>query len=158
ACAGVRSIRKYWMSSSSNMGPLRTRSRRPLLHVVEDIRKVALHRQRLLDLGRGDEWILPVFEEAGTLVRAEIGDERGDVGLPVSREPLELLEDRVDAGAGEEGDGVLGVLVEVRVEDALVHEIRVRTDVEEDPPQVVELERRQHARVVGHRLLEPAPV
>ena len=42
----------------------------------------------------------------------------------------------------EEHDRVLGVLVEVGVEDPLVHEPGVV--VEEHPAQVVELERREH--------------
>ena len=37
-------------------------------------------------------------------------------------------------------DRVLGVLVEVGVEDAHVLEVQARTDVEEIPPQVVQLE------------------
>ena len=69
------------------------------------------------------------------------------------RKALELLEDRVDARLGEESDGVLGVLVEVGVEDALVHEVRVAADVEEHPPEVVELERREHVRIALDSLL-----
>ena len=43
----------------------------------------------------------------------------------------------------EERDRVLGVLVEIGVEDALIHEVGVPADVEEHPAQVVQLEYRE---------------
>src|ERR1700679_1274212 len=82
ASAGVRSRRKCWMSFSSNMA---------LLHLVEDVRKVALDLERLLDLRCSDVRILPIFEEARVLVLADEGDERRHVRLPVRRKTLELL-------------------------------------------------------------------
>ena len=100
--------------------------------------------------------ILAVLEEAGALVVAEELDERGRVRLPVRRKALEVLEGRVDAGLSEEDDRVLGVLVEVGVEDALVHEPGVV--IEEDPAQVVELERRETCGFGLERLREPLAV
>ncbi len=55
----------------------------------------------------------------------------------------------------EEGDRVLGVLVEVGVEDPLVHEPGVV--VEEHPAQVVELERREQVGVRLQRLRQLCP-
>ena len=53
-------------------------------------------------------------------------DERRGVRLPVLRKALKIFEDGVDAGCRKERDGILGVFVEVGVEDALVHESRFR--------------------------------
>ena len=64
------------------------------------------------------------------------------VRLPVLREAFEIGEDSGDPGRAEQLDRVLGVLVEIGVEDAHVLEVQTRTDVEEIPPQVVQLERR----------------
>ena len=41
---------------------------------------------------------------------------------------FKVFEDRVDAVLREERNGVLGVLVEVGIEDALIHEVGFRTD------------------------------
>ena len=77
----------------------------------------------------------------------------GGVRLPVRREAFEVLEDGVDAGLAEQHDRVLGVLVEVGIEDPLVHEARVV--IEEHPAQVVQLERREDIRVALERLGQP---
>ena len=79
----------------------------------------------------------------------------GSVRLPVLREPLEVFKDRLEPGLGEDGDGILGVLVEVGVEDALIHEVGVAFDVEEHPAQVVQLEHGEAVGRLGHRLLDP---
>src|SRR5262249_22522664 len=55
-------------------------------------------------------------------------------------EAFQVLEDGVDAVLAEERHGVLGVLVEIGVEDALIHEVGFLPDVEEHPPEVVQLE------------------
>ena len=49
---------------------------------------------------------------------------------------------------------ILGVLVEVGVEDALIHEVGVAFDVEEHPAQVVQLEHGEDVGLPGHRLLD----
>src|SRR5262249_49650434 len=56
----------------------------------------------------------------------------------------------------EEGYCVLGVLVEIGVEDPLIHEPRVV--VEEHPAQVMELERREHIGVSLQRFRQSVPV
>jgi hypothetical protein len=83
-------------------------------------------------------------------------DERFGVRFPVHREPFEVLEHRIHAALGEECDGVLGVFVEIGVEDSLVHEPRVV--VEEHPAQVVELEWRKHVRVNLQRFRQSVPI
>ncbi len=56
--------------------------------------------------------------------------------------------------AGEESHRILGVLVKVRVEDALIHEVGFALDGEQHPAQVMQLERRQAIGLVRHRLLD----
>ena len=51
----------------------------------------------------------------------------------------------------EERDGIFGIFVEVSIEYALVHEISIAADVEEDPSQVVKLERGENGRIAGYR-------
>src|SRR6185312_7304004 len=68
----------------------------------------------------------------------------------------EVLEGGIDSSLAEEDDGVFGVFVEVGVEDALVHEARIV--VEEQPAQVMQLERRENVRITLQRLLETAPI
>lgn len=60
-------------------------------------------------------------------------DERRRVGLPVLGKTLEVLEDSIDAGCREESYSILGVFVEVRVEDALILEVGFSIDFEELP-------------------------
>ena len=68
------------------------------------------------------------------------------VRLPIHREALKIFEDCIDAGLFKERDCVFGIFIEVSIEYPLVHEIRIAADVEEDPSQVVELEREQTDR------------
>src|ERR1700722_972013 len=75
------------------------------------------------------------------------------VGLPVHRKALKIFKDRVDAGLLEESDRVLGLFVEVGIEYALVHEVSVVADVEENPSQVVKLERGENVRDPRYRCL-----
>src|SRR6478609_4938447 len=126
-----------WMSSSSSIA-----AACPLLHLVEHVREGRLQPQRLLDLVSGHVRVLAVLQEARNLVITYEFDERLRVLLPILGKPLELGEDGRDASRTEQLDGVLGVLVEVGVEDAHVLEVQTRSDVEEIPPQVVQLERR----------------
>src|SRR5207249_10131612 len=99
-----------------------------------------LHPEGLLDLIGADPGIFAVLQEARALMIAHELDKGRNVRSPVLGEALEIDEDGGDAGLREKGDGVFGVLVEVRIEDALIHEVRVALDFEEDPAQVVELE------------------
>jgi hypothetical protein len=75
------------------------------------------------------------------------------VRLPVCRKTLKIFEDRVDAGFLEESDRVLGIFVEVSIEYALVHEIGIAADVEENPSQVVKLEGGKNERIARYGVL-----
>jgi hypothetical protein len=68
-------------------------------------------------------------------------DERRRVRLPIQRESFELLENRIDARGFEQFDRVLGVLVEVGIENTLIHEVLVGADIEQYPAKVMQLER-----------------
>src|SRR6267142_4915416 len=81
-------------------------------------------------------------------------DERRWIRLPVFWEPFEILEHSVYSRCSEQRDGVLGVLVKIGVEDSLIHEVLVLADVEEHPPQIVELERREQVGRSLQRLLD----
>src|SRR4029077_967251 len=85
----------------------------------------------------------------GALVLAHEVKEGGRVRLPVLREPLEVLKYRGYTGRAEERYRILGVLVEVRVEDALVHEVRIALDREQYPAQVMQLQHGQGVRLAG---------
>src|SRR5882757_3748387 len=81
-------------------------------------------------------------------------DERRWIRLPVFWEPFEILEHSVYSRCGEQRDGVLGVLVKIGVEDSLIHKVLVLADVEEHPPQIVELERCEQVGRALQRLLD----
>src|SRR4029453_15131457 len=165
-----RSLSYGRASTSAASGPGCTSARwslrpsRHLLHLLEHLRERRLHRQGLLDLVAREVRVLRVLQEAVALVVANELDERLRVRLPVVRKTLEVLERGVQPRLSEQHDGVFGVLVEVRVEDPLVHEPRVV--VEEDPAQVVEfegsevvgicLERLPHRFAVGAHRVGPA--
>src|SRR5919107_3118684 len=102
--------------------------RKWLLQLIEHFRHRALHLQRLLDFISAEERILAVFKETRDLVRAHKSGEPFRVGLPVHRKALEVLEHRPDAGSAKKGHGVFSVLIEVGIEDSLVHEVRVAFD------------------------------
>src|SRR5437763_10550615 len=83
---------------------------------------------------------------------------------PVLRPSLEVCENRGNAGLVEERDRILKVLVEIGVEDTLIHKVQPRSDVEQNPAEIMELKRREdsgvslHCRfyvlaVIAHRLL-----
>src|SRR5262249_53042240 len=81
-------------------------------------------------------------------------DEGLRVFLPILWEPFEIGEHGRDPGLAEQLDGVLGVLVEVGVEDALVLEMQARADVEQLPPEVVQTKGRQYVWAARDRFLD----
>src|SRR5204862_7771405 len=103
-----------------NVVKVKTGRHRRLLHLVEHRREGVFERQRLLDFAGRDKRVFAVFEEAGTLVLADELDEGRRVRLPICRESFELLEDRVEARCLEQLDRVIRVLVEIRIENALI--------------------------------------
>ena len=64
-----------------------------------------------------------------------------------SGKPSRFSKDRVHAVLGEESDGIVRVLVEIRVENALIHEVFIIADVEKNPFQVVQLQWSQEQRI-----------
>jgi hypothetical protein len=80
------------------------------------------------------------------------------VRLPVRREAFELLENCIDTRRLEQLNRVLGVLVEIGIENALVHEVFLVTDVKEHPSQVMELQRCERVRARGDCVLDALPV
>src|SRR5256886_13638252 len=120
-----------------------------LLHLIEHLRQGVFDSQRLLDFVGGDIRILPVLDEARTLVVADELDERFRICFPIRWKPFEVFEDCVDSGFCEERNRVLSIFIEIRVEDSLIHEPRVV--VEEHPAEVVELEGREHVRITLQR-------
>src|SRR5262245_44750273 len=114
------------MSSSSSMtsspGCVAAGRAAASLHLVEHRGERLLELERLFDLFGRDVRVLAVLEEARTLVLVEEFGDRRDVGLPILGPALEVREHRIDTAQVEEREGVLDVLVEIGVEDALVHE------------------------------------
>src|SRR4051794_20740254 len=100
------------------------------LHLVKHFRKGLLELQGLLDLVCRDVRILAIFQEAGTLMLANELDERRHIGLPVLRKAFQVLEYGRDATLGEQRHCVVGIFVELGIEDALVHEVGILADVE----------------------------
>src|ERR1700722_8212632 len=111
---------------------------RKSLHLVKHGRERGLEFERFFDLVGANERILAVFEETRALMLANEGHERGRIGLPIHRESLEIFEDSRNARGGEQRDSVLGVFVEVGVENALVHEVGFPIDGKHQPAQVVQ--------------------
>ncbi len=81
-------------------------------------------------------------------------DERLRVGRPVFGEALEVFKGRAHSQTAEDRDRVFCVLVEIRVEDALVHKVGHTIDGKEDPTKIVKFEGRQTIRHCSHCFLE----
>jgi hypothetical protein len=80
-------------------------------------------------------------------------DEGRGVRLPIRRETLKIFEDCIDTGLFKESDCILGIFIKVSIEYALVHEICIAADVEEDPSQVVKLEWGENKRIASNSAL-----
>src|SRR5215471_11281097 len=150
ARAGGRVSRKCWMSSSSSVTLSTDRS----LHLIEHGGERRLQLQSFLDLVGAHVGILTVLQEARTLVFPEELDDAVRVGLPVLRPALEVHEYGGDSGLEEDRERVLEILVEIGIEDPLIHEVQARADVEQDPTEIVELERSENGRIALDRLLD----
>src|SRR6185436_1016171 len=124
------------------------------LHLVEHVGEGGLELQRLLDLVGTHIGIFPIFEEARDLMLADKLDEILRLGFPIFGKAFEVFENSINAGGREERHSVLGVLVEVCVEDALIHEVGLPVDRKEDPAQVVQLEHGETVRLRRYGLLD----
>ena len=79
---------------------------------------------------------------------------RGHIALPVLGEPLKMYEHHRDASRSEERHGVLEMYLSKWVsKNALIHEVRVPFNFEQQPAQVMQFERRKNVRGLGHRFL-----
>src|SRR4030081_1111868 len=125
-----------------------------LLHQVKHFRKLRFELQCLLNLVCCRVWILSVLQKARALVFTNELDESWYVRLPVLGKTFKVLENCVHADLFEKGYCILGVLVEICIEDSLVHEVRVLSNIEENPPKVVQLERFQYIGYVCNRFLD----
>src|SRR6202022_321103 len=110
--------------------------------------------QCLLDLVGGDVGVLAILQETGALVLTNEFHEGVRILFPVLRESLEVGEHRGDPRRAEQRHRILGVLVEIGVEDALVLKMQSRTDVEQYPPQVVQPQRREHVGTPCNRFFD----
>ena len=68
-------------------------------------------------------------------------DECLRVFLPILWKAFKIREHRCDAGRAEQSDRVLGVLIEVGVEDALILKVQAGPHIEQHPPQVMQPQR-----------------
>src|SRR3984885_11896753 len=124
------------------------------LHLVEHVGERRFEPQFLLDLVGGDVGVLAVFQETGALVLTNEFHEGVRILFPVLRESLEGGEHRGDPRRAEQRHHILGVLVEIGVEDALVLKMQSRTEIEQYPPQVVQPQRREHVGAPGNRFFD----
>ena len=74
------------------------------------------------------------------MVVADELDESLWLSLPIFREAYEIFEDGKYAGSREESYCILGILIEIGVEDALILEVGLTVDLENLPAQIVQLE------------------
>src|SRR5271170_3645212 len=134
------------MSSNSSMSGS--------LHLVQHVRECGLQRQRLLDLLGADKWILAVFQETRALVLANVLDESRRIRLPVFGKAFEVFKNGTDTESCEQRHGILGVLIEVGVEDTLIHKVGFAIHGKQYPPKVMELEHGQTVRLARHGLFD----
>src|SRR5215813_8834692 len=81
-------------------------------------------------------------------------DERLRICLPVFGKTFQIFENCVYTRTAENCDSVFGVLIKVRVEDSLIHEVRLTVNWEEYPAKIVQLERSEDVGISGDRRLD----
>src|SRR4030095_13858788 len=110
-----------------------------LLHLIEHVGQRRLYVESFLDLICADVRVFGVFQKARTLMFPDKLNEAFRVRFPVAWKAFEIFEYSIYSEADEKRDGVFGVLVEVGVEDALVHEIGFAVNWEQNPAKVGKL-------------------
>src|SRR3954451_11867399 len=78
--------------------------------------------------------------------------------FPISREAFQILEHGGEPRSTKNRNGIFGVLVKIRVEISLIHEVGLTTDVKDDPSQIMQLENCKKRRVFGHPFLNDLAV
>ena len=79
------------------------------------------------------------------MLAKELGDSC-NVRLPVFRSSAEIHKDCSDARRDEKRDYVLKIFVKIGIKDALIHELQSRSDVEQNPAEIVQLQWRENGR------------
>lgn len=123
------------------------------LQLIKHFRKSTLDLQSLLDLIGADEGILAIFQEARALMFADKSDEALRIGLPIHREALKVFKNGPHASGAEKRHGILRVLVEVCIEDALIHEVGLAVNRKQYPPQIMQFQRRENIWLVLYGIL-----
>src|SRR5262249_49383379 len=121
-------------------------------------RQRCFHLKGLLYLVSTDERILAIFQKTWALMLAHEFCEGRGVRFPVRRKALKIFKDGVDAGLLEKSDCVFSIFVKVRIENSLIHKVRVAANIEENPSQVMKPERGQNEWIAGYRGLYSLPV
>src|SRR5215211_7967271 len=73
--------------------------------------------------------------------------------FPISREAFQILEHGGEPRGAKNRNGIFGVLVKIRVEISLIHEVGLATDVKDDPSQVMQLENCKKRGIFGDSFL-----
>src|ERR1700730_6676191 len=147
--AGTRVSRMCWMSSNSSMArPMK------LLHLVEHVREACLELQGLLDLVRTHERIFAIFKEARAMMVTDELDECLGVRFPIFRKALQIFENGIETRFRKDVNCILGIFVEVGVENAHVLEVGFPIDVEKIPSEVMQLEHGEDIRLTSHGFLD----
>src|SRR6476469_5158134 len=147
--AGTRASRMCWMSSNSSIA-----TAGQSLHLVEHVREGRLELQGLLDLVRTHERIFAIFKEARAMMVTDELDECRGVRFPIFRKALQIFENGVETRCRKDANRILGIFVEVGIENAHVLEVSFPLDVEKVPSKVMQLEHGEDVRLTGHGLLD----
>src|SRR6188508_1027334 len=98
--------------------------------MIEHGRERGLEFECLLDLVSANVWVLAIFEETRAMVIADKFNVRGWIGLPIFGKSFEVFEHRINPGRTKKRYCVLGVFVEVGIEDTLILEVGFSIDFE----------------------------
>src|SRR6476660_7338370 len=147
--AGTRASRMCWMSSNSSIA-----TAGQSLHLVEHVREGRLELQGLLDLVRTHERIFAIFKEARAMMVTDELDECRGVRFPIVRKALQIFENGVETRCRKDANRILGIFVEVGIENAHVLEVRFPLDVEKVPSKVMQLEHGEDISLTSHGLLD----
>ena len=87
------------------------------------------------------------------MIADELDECRG-VRFPIFREAFQILENSTQTSWRKDGHRILGIFVEVGVENPHVLEINIAFDFEEIPSEVMQLQHGKNVRLTCHGLLE----
>src|SRR6202040_1978659 len=94
------------------------------------------------------------FKEARAMMVTDELDECLGVRLPIFRKALQIFENGVETGCRKDANCILGIFVEVGVENAHVLKVSLSIYVEKVPSEVMQLEqhRRRDSAIYPHLL------